>query len=132
MTCTMILIKVKKSCASRRPHSLVQAPSGSSSRTMSRRLEMESDAVDDHQCLRCHTVLSVHSTMRCCITPSSPFHRKSSSAHSAAIQTSHARAGMPKTNRPRDLAPLTWFSPPVEAVYRGVAAARATASWSHR
>ena len=28
--------------------------------------------------------------------------------------------------------PLTWFRPPVEAVYRGAAAARATATWSHR
>ena len=28
--------------------------------------------------------------------------------------------------------PLTWFYPPVEAVYRGVAAARATATRSHR
>ena len=74
MTCTMNLIKVKRSCAARRPHSLVQTPSGPSGKTKSRRLEMGLGAVDDHQCPKCPTELSVHSTMRCWRTPSCPFH----------------------------------------------------------
>ena len=68
MTCTMTLTKVK--CAARRPHSLIQTPSGSSSKTESRRLEMGLGAVDDHQCPKYLTELSVHSTMLCWRTPS--------------------------------------------------------------
>ena len=57
---------------------------------------------------------------------------RSSSAQSAEVQTSHAGVDIPGTTKNRGPWPLTWFCPPVEAVYRGVAAARATATWSHR
>ena len=77
----MNLIKVKRSCAARQPHSLVQTPSGPSGKTRSRRLEMGLGAVDDHQCPKCFTELSVHSTMHCWRMPSCPFHLQEVSPH---------------------------------------------------
>ncbi|CAH1263228.1 Hypp2644 [Branchiostoma lanceolatum] len=56
-------IIVWRSCTRRRPHSLVRRPSLPSGRTMSRRLETESDAVDDHDFLLCLiTPYVLHST----------------------------------------------------------------------
>ena len=57
---------------------------------------------------------------------------RNSSAQSAKVQTSHAGVDIPGTIKNRGPWPLTWFCLPVEAVYWGVAATRATVTWSHR
>ena len=82
MTCALTWFKVRKSCASRRPHSLAQNPSGSSSRTWSRRLETELGAVDDRGFLRVST-RSLRSTTHCWESPFCPLNQVVSSTQSA-------------------------------------------------
>ena len=48
------------------------------------------DAVDDHQCSLCLTVLNSHSTIRCWEMPSCPFPSERLSVQSTIVQTSYA------------------------------------------
>ena len=83
---------------------------------------MGSDAVDDQDVLRA-SPCSTRSTVRCCSRLHLRWIRLISSAGSADVQASHAQVG--KTYVAVGLSPaatLTWFSRPVEAVARGMAA----------
>ena len=101
MTCTMILIKVKKSCAARRPHSLVQTPSGSSGKT-----DQDGWRWDWMQWMT-NSVLRV-SLCSLCIpqcTAGGRLHVRFT-VQSAEVQTSHAWVDIPENHQePRSLAP---------------------------